>query len=102
MAKENSMYIHFKGGLYRVLHKVEICTPDFSGTIPGIVYQNEEGKIFCRYESDFDYEGALSDGTTGKRFAEVEAQFYPSGDKIHYPSGPFKLETPSALVNKGL
>jgi hypothetical protein len=72
MTKENTLYKHFKGGLYKTHSEVNICLPDAPDTIPGIIYQNvETGGLYCRYQSDFDYEGPLSDGTVRKRFTEL-------------------------------
>jgi hypothetical protein len=72
MTKENTLYKHFKGGLYKTHSEVNICLPDAPDTIPGIIYQNlETGVLHCRTQLDFDYEGLLSDGTVGKRFDEV-------------------------------
>jgi hypothetical protein len=68
MVKEQSIYEHFKGERYIVTKRVFLLLPDSKEAIPAVVYHNKEGVFFCRYESDFLFEGLLSDGTIGNRF----------------------------------
>lgn len=79
MTKQNTYYIHFKGTVYKTDETVNICLPDAPDMIPGIIYRNvQTGVLYCRFQSDFDYEGPLSNGTSGKRFSEAQRFIAPN------------------------
>jgi hypothetical protein len=67
-------YKHFKGGEYYVEKKVWLLLPNSGESISAVVYRNKGGSSFCRYESDFDFEGVLSDGLSGKRFKFISSE----------------------------
>lgn len=67
-ARKGSFYRHYKGGVYEVL-EIALNKENMEELV---VYKDEEGNVWARDRVMFESYLASEDGTTIKRFREIE------------------------------
>ena len=67
-ARKGSFYKHYKGGIYEVL-EIALNKENMEEMV---VYKDEKDNVWVRERVDFESYLASEDGTTIKRFREIE------------------------------